>query len=225
MALETLPALNMSFRLRAHALIAVATHALCHGRGALMHLIVRNRIGFSFPAPQHQHQHYSSHDTKKQHVPFAGFPGTFLLIGHSISLLLQIFHGLPSMQHKSNTYPSAIAVPPAISKQPNFPFQDQAIAAKMKGASTRAFNFLFTTTTARLSLTLHTDANNEVLSRGYHMNVDQHLKVAQWHIEQARLHATSQHTCGCPVNEHYQRIIDEIEAGKVEEELVCSTEK
>lgn len=58
------------------------------------------------------------------------------------------------------------------------------------------------------------------------MNVDQHLKVAQWHIEQARLHATSQHSCGCPVNEHYQKIINEIESGKeIEEELVCSTEK
>jgi len=57
------------------------------------------------------------------------------------------------------------------------------------------------------------------------MNVDQHLKVAQWHIEQARLHATSQHACGCPANEHYQKIIDEVENGKVEEELVCSTEK
>ncbi|MFQ5518427.1 MAG: hypothetical protein ACE5E3_00355 [Mariprofundus sp.] len=57
------------------------------------------------------------------------------------------------------------------------------------------------------------------------MNVDQHLKVATWHIEQARLHATTQHTCGCPVNEHYQKIIDEVEAGNIEEELVCSTEK
>ena len=45
------------------------------------------------------------------------------------------------------------------------------------------------------------------------MNVDQHLKVAQWHIEQARLHATTQHGCGCPVNEHYQKIIDEVECG------------
>lgn len=57
------------------------------------------------------------------------------------------------------------------------------------------------------------------------MNVDQHLKVAQWHIEQARLHATTQHSCGCPVNEHYQKIIDEVESGKIEEELVCSTDK
>ncbi|MBL1352199.1 MAG: hypothetical protein COA61_002505 [Zetaproteobacteria bacterium] len=57
------------------------------------------------------------------------------------------------------------------------------------------------------------------------MNVDQHLKVAQWHMEQARLHATTQHSCGCPVNEHYQNIINEVESGKIEEELVCSTEK
>ncbi len=57
------------------------------------------------------------------------------------------------------------------------------------------------------------------------MNVDQHLKVAQWHIEQARLHASTQHSCGCPVNEHYQNIIAEVEAGKIEEERVSSTEK
>jgi len=58
------------------------------------------------------------------------------------------------------------------------------------------------------------------------MNVDQHLKVAQWHIEQARLHATTQHGCGCPVNEHYQNIIDEVESGaKIEEELTCSVDK
>lgn len=56
------------------------------------------------------------------------------------------------------------------------------------------------------------------------MNVDQHLKVAQWHMEQARLHATSEHACGCPVNAEYQKIIDEVEAGvKIEEELSCST--
>jgi hypothetical protein len=54
------------------------------------------------------------------------------------------------------------------------------------------------------------------------MNVDQHLKVAQWHIEQARMHATTQHSCGCPVNEHYQSIINEVEAGKIEEEQACS---
>lgn len=55
------------------------------------------------------------------------------------------------------------------------------------------------------------------------MNVDQHLKVAQWHMEQARLHATTQHACGCPVNDEYKRIIDIIEAGDtVEEEESCS---
>jgi len=64
----------------------------------------------------------------------------------------------------------------------------------------------------------------ESIEKVISMNVDQHLKVAQWHIEQARLHATTQHSCGCPVSEHYQKIIDEIEAGKpIEEELVCST--
>jgi len=36
------------------------------------------------------------------------------------------------------------------------------------------------------------------------------------------MHATSQHSCGCPVNEHYQNIINEVEAGKVEEEQACS---
>ncbi len=57
------------------------------------------------------------------------------------------------------------------------------------------------------------------------MNVDQHLKVAQWHMEQARLHATSEHACGCPVNPEYQRIIDTIEAAgvSIEEEQSCST--
>jgi len=59
-------------------------------------------------------------------------------------------------------------------------------------------------------------------AKDIYMNVDQHLKVAQWHIEQARLHATSQHSCGCPVNEHYQSIIDEVEAGKIEEEKACA---
>jgi len=54
------------------------------------------------------------------------------------------------------------------------------------------------------------------------MNVDQHLKVAQWHIEQVRLHATSEHSCGCPVNAHYQQLIDDVEVGKIEEEKTCS---
>lgn len=56
------------------------------------------------------------------------------------------------------------------------------------------------------------------------MNVDQHLKVAQWHMEQARLHATTEHACGCPVNDEYKRIIDIVEAaaGKIEEENSCN---
>ncbi len=53
------------------------------------------------------------------------------------------------------------------------------------------------------------------------MNVDQHLKVAQWHIEQARLHATSQHSCGCPTNDHDQKAIDAVEAGMIKEEKAC----
>ncbi len=44
------------------------------------------------------------------------------------------------------------------------------------------------------------------------MNVDQHLKVAQWHTEQARLHAVGGHSCGCPANPHDQKAIDAIEA-------------
>ncbi len=56
------------------------------------------------------------------------------------------------------------------------------------------------------------------------MNVDQHLKVAQWHIEQARLHAArASHTCGCPANEHDQKAIDAVESGKIkEEDASCS---
>jgi len=55
------------------------------------------------------------------------------------------------------------------------------------------------------------------------MNVDQHLKVAQWHIEQARLHATeSGYSCGCPANEHDQKAIDAVESGKIEEEKTCA---
>ena len=46
------------------------------------------------------------------------------------------------------------------------------------------------------------------------MNVDSHLKVAQWHVEQARLHASNgSHKCGCPPNEHDQKAIDAVEAG------------
>ncbi len=55
------------------------------------------------------------------------------------------------------------------------------------------------------------------------MNVDQHLKVAQWHLEQARLHAGDNgHSCGCPTNAHDQKAIDAVEAGKVEEEKSCA---
>jgi hypothetical protein len=57
------------------------------------------------------------------------------------------------------------------------------------------------------------------------MNVDQHLKVAQWHMEQARLHATSEHSCGCPANPHDQKAIDAVESGAIFEELSCSVEK
>jgi len=57
------------------------------------------------------------------------------------------------------------------------------------------------------------------------MNVDNHLKVAQWHIEQARLHATQEgYKCGCPANEHDQKAIDAVEAGlfNVKEENACA---
>jgi hypothetical protein len=53
------------------------------------------------------------------------------------------------------------------------------------------------------------------------MNVDQHLKVAQWHIEQARLHATSDHKCGCPANPHDQKAIDAVESNMIIEEKTC----
>lgn len=62
------------------------------------------------------------------------------------------------------------------------------------------------------------------------MNVDQHIKVAQWHLEQARLHNEGGHSCGCPVNDHYQKIITEMEAvlageAQVQEELACDLNK
>ena len=50
------------------------------------------------------------------------------------------------------------------------------------------------------------------------MNVDQHLKVASWHIEQARLHATTDHSCGCPLNDEYAKIIDQVESGNIVDE-------
>ncbi len=49
------------------------------------------------------------------------------------------------------------------------------------------------------------------------MNVDQHLKVAQFHIEKARRHATEEgYSCGCPINPEHQKAIDEVEAGYAE---------
>ncbi len=56
------------------------------------------------------------------------------------------------------------------------------------------------------------------------MNVDQHIKVAQWHLEQARLHNVSDHTCGCPANKHDQRAIDAVESGLIVEEKACTLE-
>jgi hypothetical protein len=52
------------------------------------------------------------------------------------------------------------------------------------------------------------------------MNVDQHLKVAEWHIEQARLHATEEagYSCGCPLNDDYAEIIGKVESCKIVEE-------
>ncbi|MDF7798378.1 MAG: hypothetical protein OES84_00395 [Kiritimatiellaceae bacterium] len=52
------------------------------------------------------------------------------------------------------------------------------------------------------------------------MNVDQHLKVATWHIEQARLHATVEegHKCGCPLNDDYAKIIEQVESGNIVDE-------
>jgi len=49
------------------------------------------------------------------------------------------------------------------------------------------------------------------------MNVDQHLKVATWHIEQARLHATVEggYSCGCKLTDEYQKAIEEVESGAI----------
>ena len=49
------------------------------------------------------------------------------------------------------------------------------------------------------------------------MNVDQHLKIAQWHVEQARLHATVEegYSCGCPLTDEYQKVIDQVESGNI----------
>lgn len=49
------------------------------------------------------------------------------------------------------------------------------------------------------------------------MNVSQHLKVAQWHIEKARRHAEEEaYSCGCPINAEYEKIIDDFEKMTVE---------
>lgn len=52
------------------------------------------------------------------------------------------------------------------------------------------------------------------------MNVDQHLKVAKWHIEQARLHATVEegYSCGCPLNDEYKGIIEKVESGEIKDD-------
>ncbi|MFK5970463.1 MAG: hypothetical protein QM487_10130 [Candidatus Marithrix sp.] len=59
------------------------------------------------------------------------------------------------------------------------------------------------------------------------MNVDQHLKVAEWHLEQARLHSAGEHHCGCPANEHDQKAIDAVEValagkGAIKSENSCN---
>ena len=58
------------------------------------------------------------------------------------------------------------------------------------------------------------------LTKEITMNVDQHLKVAQWHIEQARLHATVEggHKCGCPLNDDYAKMIEQVETGNIVDE-------
>ena len=40
------------------------------------------------------------------------------------------------------------------------------------------------------------------------------------HIEQARLHATVEegHKCGCPLNDDYAKIIDQVESGNIVDE-------
>ena len=49
------------------------------------------------------------------------------------------------------------------------------------------------------------------------MNVDQHLKVAQFHIEKARQHAAEDgFKCGCPLNDEHQKAIDAMEAAHID---------
>jgi len=52
------------------------------------------------------------------------------------------------------------------------------------------------------------------------MNVDQHWKVAEWHIEQASLHATEEAgcSCGCPLNDDYAEIIGKVGSCRIVEE-------
>ncbi len=54
------------------------------------------------------------------------------------------------------------------------------------------------------------------------INVEQPIKVAQWHLKQTRLHNVSDHTCGCPANKHDQRAISVVEAGLIVEEKACT---
>jgi len=54
------------------------------------------------------------------------------------------------------------------------------------------------------------------------MKAEDHRKVAKWHLKQANLHEAGGYSCGCPLNEENQRIIDIVESGAIEEELECS---
>lgn len=55
------------------------------------------------------------------------------------------------------------------------------------------------------------------------MNPADHRKVAQWHLKQAELHEQKEgYTCGCPVDEQSQRIIEIVDSGKIEEDESCS---
>lgn len=54
------------------------------------------------------------------------------------------------------------------------------------------------------------------------MKAEDHRKVAQWHLKQAELHETQKYSCGCPLNEENQRIVDIVDSGAIEEEQECS---
>lgn len=57
------------------------------------------------------------------------------------------------------------------------------------------------------------------INKEKNMNVDQHIKVAQWHLEQARLHATQDgYSCGCPITDEYKKEIEAVESGLIKEE-------